>query len=91
MMPAMSTIPLPGFFGKLPVRGDFLSRRVPATVRSQWEQWLADLTVAVKNTTGESLTHLWFAAPIWRFWLGQAIAPPPEPMACTCSVGTLIG
>src|SRR5690606_36950533 len=30
----------PGFYGKLPSRGDFVSRRLPADFIGQWDAWL---------------------------------------------------
>ena len=30
----------PGFFGKLPSHGDFISRRLPTELLAAWEAWL---------------------------------------------------
>jgi type VI secretion system protein ImpM len=76
MIVSMLTVSAPGLFGKIPTRGDFLSRRVPACIRAEWEQWLADLTMAVRKASGESFDEVWFAAPVWRFRLGAAMVPP---------------
>ena len=62
----------PGFFGKLPARGDFLSRRVPPGVAAAWEAWLQALTVAGRAAGDET----WLTAPLWHFALGRAVAPP---------------
>ena len=66
----------PGFFGKVPARGDFISRRVPAVIASTWEAWLARLVVAARNALGESWPYDWLTAPLWHFVLGARIAPP---------------
>jgi type VI secretion system protein ImpM len=76
MMWRMLTVSPPGLFGKISTRGDFLSRRVPACIRVDWEQWLAELTVAVGEASGLSFAEEWFAAPVWRFRLGKAMVPP---------------
>lgn len=67
---------LPGFFGKVPARGDFLSRRVPPGVASAWEAWLATLTAAARASAGEGWPEAWLTAPVWHFALGSALAPP---------------
>jgi type VI secretion system protein ImpM len=69
-------VPAPGFFGKVPARGDFVSRRVPAALRSDWESWLAALTVAARDALGSSRPDEWLTAPLWHFMLGSGIAPP---------------
>lgn len=66
----------PGFFGKVPARGDFLARRVPAGVGAAWEAWLNDLVVAARVTLGKSWPDDWLTAPLWHFVLGKGVAPP---------------
>ncbi len=68
--------PAPGFFGKVPARGDFVSRRVPAVLRAEWEAWLAALTLAARDALGSSWPDDWLTAPLWHFMLGSGIAPP---------------
>jgi type VI secretion system protein ImpM len=66
----------PGFFGKVPGRGDFLARRVPAGIGAAWEAWLSDLVVAARAALGESWPNDWLTAPLWHFVLGKGVAPP---------------
>jgi type VI secretion system protein ImpM len=66
----------PGFFGKLPARGDFLVRRVPAGLRENWEDWLAGLVVAAREALGTDWPDAWLTAPLWHFSLGRDLAPP---------------
>ncbi len=73
---SMSEAQAPGFFGKVPARGDFLSRRVPPSVAALWEAWLQDLTVAVRNAGERGWQDAWLTAPLWHFLLGRNIAPP---------------
>jgi type VI secretion system protein ImpM len=70
------TLAAPGFFGKIPARGDFLRRRIPPAVAPTWDQWLGQLTVAVRDAAGEAWPAAWLTAPLWHFALGSAIAPP---------------
>jgi type VI secretion system protein ImpM len=66
----------PGFFGKLPALGDFLSRRVPACLREDWEAWLASLVVSARAALGDDWPNDWLTAPLWHFVLGTEIVPP---------------
>ena len=66
----------PGFFGKVPARGDFLGRRVPLPVREAWEDWLANLVTAAKAAPGLTWPDDWLTAPVWHFVLGAGLAPP---------------
>jgi type VI secretion system protein ImpM len=76
-MPKPSPPPeAPGFFGKVPALGDFLSRRVPAGLRDDWEAWLADLVVSARAALGDDWPKDWLTAPLWHFVLGNEILPP---------------
>lgn len=66
----------PGFFGKVPARGDFLARRVPAGVAAPWDEWLGRLTLAVREAAGDDWPEAWLTAPLWHFTLGARLAPP---------------
>jgi type VI secretion system protein ImpM len=66
----------PGFFGKVPARGDFVSRRVPAALRIDWERWLAGLVIAARDALGEAWPNDWLTAPLWHFALGSDVSPP---------------
>ena len=66
----------PGFFGKVPARGDFISRRLPPAFRQSWETWLASLVVAARGALGEAWPEAWLTAPLWHFSLGATLAPP---------------
>ena len=66
----------PGFFGKVPARGDFLGRRVPPGLAESWDAWLGRLTVAVREAAGDAWPEAWLTAPLWHFALGAELAPP---------------
>lgn len=66
----------PGFFGKVPARGDFLARRLPAGFDTAWEEWLAALVVAARAALGASWADDWLTAPLWHFSLGPGLAGP---------------
>lgn len=62
--------PRPGWFGKLPCCGDFVSRRLPAPVAGQLDRWLSQGMAAAPEGAGWLEAYL--RAPVLRF----AIAPP---------------
>jgi type VI secretion system protein ImpM len=65
----------PGFFGKIPSRGDFISRRLAATLAGSWDNWLGMLTLSAKEAAAEDWPEVWLTAPLWQFVLGADLAP----------------
>lgn len=63
----------PGLFGKLPAKGDFLTRDLPAPVLQAFEGWLQQVIAGARNDAGPHWQGAWAAAPIWRFWIGPDV------------------
>ncbi|MCP4696922.1 MAG: type VI secretion system-associated protein TagF [Gammaproteobacteria bacterium] len=59
----------PGFYGKLPFMGDFVSRRLSKDFIAPWDAWLQQSLAAVREQAGDPWKALYFGAPIWRFAL----------------------
>lgn len=59
----------PGFYGKLPVLGDFVSRRLPADFIRVWDGWLQRSLAASREHLGETWLDIYLTSPIWRFIL----------------------
>lgn len=66
----------PGFHGKLPSRGDFLSRRMPRGFAGTWDAWLQALVEGSRATLGPAWLEAWLQAPVWHFSLGRKVAGP---------------
>ncbi len=66
----------PGFFGKVPARGDFLVRRMPAGFQTAWETWLSAFVLAARSGLGPAWPDAWLTAPLWHFSLGRDIVAP---------------
>ncbi len=66
----------PGFFGKIPGRGDFISRRVPGGIQQAWEDWLAGLVLAGREALEAEWPDAWLTAPLWHFSLGSGLVAP---------------
>jgi len=70
--PAVTQTPMdrsPGFFGKLPGQGDFISRRLPADFIRGWDAWLQAGLHDSRRVLGEDWFGLYLISPIWRFVL----------------------
>jgi type VI secretion system protein ImpM len=59
----------PGFAGKLPSHGDFISRRLPAALLVPWETWLDAALERSRETLGEGWLKAYLSSPIWCFSL----------------------
>lgn len=64
---------LPGFYGKLPALGDFVTRRLPREFIEPWDQWLQDGITASRMQMGSEWLPAYLSAPIWRFALAPDI------------------
>jgi type VI secretion system protein ImpM len=63
----------PGFYGKLPVRGDFVSRRLPASFVSPWDAWLQRSLSTSRSELGDEWLEIYLTSPIWRFVVSREI------------------
>jgi type VI secretion system ImpM family protein len=67
---------IPGFYGKLPVRGDFVGRRFGARFIEPWDKWLQEAILASRTELGDRWLDLYLSGPIWRFALGANVCGP---------------
>jgi len=61
---------IPGWFGKIPNLGDFVSRRLPDGFVHRWDRWLQGSLATARDDLGEAWTGTYLVAPILRFWFG---------------------
>jgi type VI secretion system protein ImpM len=64
----MNTAITVGFYGKLPMLGDFVGRRVPERVVETWDAWLQQAVAASRTSLAERWLELYLTAPMWRFF-----------------------
>lgn len=57
------------FYGKLPAKGDFLSRNLPREFIDTWDDWLQSGMNASRQVLGESWLETYLTSPLWRFAL----------------------
>lgn len=69
VLTAKGTAEAPGFYGKLPVRGDFLGRRLGREFVREWDTWLQQVIPASHETLGERWLEFYLVSPLWRFIL----------------------
>lgn len=67
---------LAGYYGKVPSKGDFVSRRLDRNVRSKFDQWLQLALQTSRDTLAGEWMELYLNAPIWRFYLEGGICGP---------------
>jgi type VI secretion system protein ImpM len=60
----------PGFVGKIPSQGDFISRRLPGDFIECWDNWLQDGIGTARENLGARWLDTYLVAPVWRFLIG---------------------
>jgi type VI secretion system protein ImpM len=80
-----------GFYGKLPVLGDFVSRRLDPDFIKPWQQWLEACLHSSQQTMAEAWLPAFLVSPIWRFALSPGLCGPSAwvgiMMPCVDKVG----
>jgi type VI secretion system protein ImpM len=72
-MSAAPVAPLPGWFGKLPARGDFVVRRLPASFVEPWHAWSVEGLDAAQRLLGPEWLEAFLVAPVRRYWLAPGL------------------
>ena len=65
----MSAPAVPGLYGKLPILGDFVSRRLPASFVQTWDAWIQEALSASRAQLDSEWLEVYLTSPIWRFVL----------------------
>lgn len=66
----------PGFFGKLPGRGDFVGRRLAADFVEPWDAWLQGSIAQSRAALGGDWLDIYLTSPLWRFVLSPGVCGP---------------
>ena len=66
-----------GFFGKVPARGDFVRRALPAAFVTPWDEWLQAGIAGSKEVLGDAWLEVYLTSPVWRFALSAQLAGEP--------------
>lgn len=63
----------PGFYGKLPSKGDFVTRRLSQKFVEAWDTWLQNGLQTSQDRLGEDWLSVYMTSPIWRFALSAGV------------------
>ena len=63
-----------GFFGKVPSRGDFVQRSLPASFTTAWDRWLQAGIAGSQEVLGDAWLEVYLTSPVWRFALAAQLA-----------------
>lgn len=66
----------PGFYGKLPVRGDFVSRRLQTSFVAPWDGWLQQGLAAARQKLSGDWLDCYLGSPVWRYVLAHGSCGP---------------
>jgi len=62
-----------GFYGKMPCKGDFVSRGLPRSLVDQFDQWFQQGLHAARSCLGDDWNARYSVAPIWRFFISAGV------------------
>jgi len=68
---------IPGWYGKIPSVGDFVSRRLPDEFIRLWDDWLQGGMACVRAELGTDWLPRYLVAPVRRFWLAPGLMSAP--------------
>ena len=68
-MPTLPSDACAGLFGKLPARGDFVSKNLPRDFTDAWDAWWERGLAGTQQRPREEWIASWLEAPVWRFVL----------------------
>jgi len=71
--PSVSPGVIPGWFGKMPHVGDFVSRRLPHEFIHGWDDWLQCGMTRARTELGAAWPARYLVAPVRRFWLAAGL------------------
>ena len=63
-----------GFFGKVPSRGDFVRRALPASFIAAWDDWLQAAIAGSQEILGDAWLDVYLTSPVWHFALAADLA-----------------
>jgi type VI secretion system protein ImpM len=67
-------VAIPGWYGKVPSLGDFVSRRLSRDFVNTWDEWLQGVLHAAPDILGKGWLDNYLTTPIWRFVLLPGLA-----------------
>lgn len=69
----IENIPRFGFFGKLPINGDFIQRDLPVHFTHHLDGWLQENLLACQEELKKNWLKHYLTSPIWRFFIAPSV------------------
>jgi type VI secretion system protein ImpM len=63
----------PGYYGKVPAHGDFVSRGLPRSFIDPWDSWLQEAINTSRQQLADSWLNYYLTSPLYRFVLSPGI------------------
>jgi len=63
----------PGYYGKLPQRGDFISSGLDSRFVKTWDDWISEGIDYSKQALGDQWLQAYLHAPIWHFYIARGV------------------
>jgi len=60
-----------GYYGKLPMRGDFIQRNISTDFTYTWDNWLQSVLSASNHNLGHQWLNYYLVSPSWRYLIPQ--------------------
>lgn len=73
----MSAAGEPGFYGKVPQLGDFVSRQLPRSFLDPLDEWLQGAIACSREQLGDGWLDIYLGSPIWRFATSEGLLGEP--------------
>jgi type VI secretion system ImpM family protein len=61
------------FFGKIPLTGDFIHRRMSSVFMNRWDEWLKINILHSQKQLGERWLPIYSQSPMWRFCIAPGV------------------
>lgn len=62
-----------GFFGKIPLTGDFIHRRMSSVFMNRWDEWLKVNILHSQQKLGDRWLPIYSQSPMWRFCIAPGV------------------
>jgi len=63
----------PGYYGKLPQRGDFIRHGLSNDFVTAWDDWLSNGLRHVREKLGDNWLSHYLHTPVWRYYIGRNV------------------
>jgi len=61
-----------GYYGKLPLRGDFIQRNLSTEFIQMWDGWLQSVLSTSRETLNETWLNHYLVSPVWRYFISDS-------------------